>query len=79
MGYAAVAQCEALFTYRIDPRSHNTETTRHLDSTTLRCYLKDNGHTTHLGQKELPELRKTIFISWGSGKPRIIETSTGND
>ena len=67
--------CGESFTFRYSPKAHSTETMRCLDSTTLRCYLRAEAHEIHHARADIIELGKTIFVSWGKGKPRIIETS----
>ncbi len=75
MGYIAAPQCEQSFTFRINPKMSNSEVMKCLDSITVGCYLPSNPHEIHHGRADLLNLGKTIFVSWGKGKPRIIETS----
>jgi hypothetical protein len=76
MGYIGAPQCGESFTFRISPKTGNAEVMKYLDSITVGCYLPSNPHDIHHARADIIELGKTIFVSWGRGKPRIIETSS---
>jgi hypothetical protein len=75
LGYIAAPQCGESFTFRISPKTGNAEVMRYLDSITISCYVSSNPHEIHHGRADIADLGKTIFVSWGKGKPRIIETT----
>jgi hypothetical protein len=70
-----IPQCGESFTFRINPKTGNSEVMKVLDSITIPCYVGSEPHEVHHGRADIAELRKSVFVSWGRGKPRIIETT----
>ncbi len=66
--------CSAVFSYRVDAHAETTKTMLAMDSLDFSCHVRGE-HEIHEAQRDFPNLGKTVFISWGKGKPRIIETS----
>ena len=76
MGYLnpnSEPECSAVFSYRVNPHTHHTKTMVAMDSMDFPCHVRGE-HEIHESRRDIPKIGKCVFISWGRGKPRIVET-----
>jgi len=66
VGYSAQPSCPASFSFRVD--GYYT-----IDEITFHCQVKE-GHKIHIAECDFPKLGKRVSLSWGAGKPKVVET-----